>query len=597
MDEQSKDEERKSEGKGEEEKNNEENNSNKENEEENIINEDENKIIDEDKKENDNKENEEKQNEDEDKENKKEEEEEKEKEKEEEEEKEKPHERSVLSLEGAKQPISIYTRRVMDASKIDEYLNNDSAKGQVGGRNLGNTCFMNSSIACLSNCTELTYYFLKGDYLKDINEENNLGMRGELAREWGKLLKEYWVEDTRVGDPSSFKYTIGRKAERFRGYGQQDSNEFMSVFLDYLNEDLNKTTKKEYVELHEKGENETDAQAAKRFWDINLKRNDSIITDLFCGQFKSTITCPECGWINITFDPFDTINLPLLTQPRRHYHQSDENVEEFKFFYIPKEVLRNPYCLIIKNISNGEYMSKVIDRIKKEESFLYHDKIDDLLMVDMLRKEKYGYAEKTQIVRQFVYSEEYVFSYDYERKKDEILLQVYFYKGGDEKEHKSEYPRMVLCKKEDTLEDIRKKIYFYLRKYILSPFIKEGEEKDEVTLEIEKYMEDKNNELPYAQLYEMVENEYNKVFTKFNTDEEKEEDEKKSDKKDSDNENGDGNDDSDDDNRKRRRNNRKFDEDGDRIDDNGEENDRDENENKNSDEEKNEEEKNNEEKK
>ena len=597
LDEQSKDEERKSEGKGEEEKNNEENNSNKENEEENIINEDENKIIDEDKKENDNKENEEKQNEDEDKENKKEEEEEKEKEKEEEEEKEKPHERSVLSLEGAKQPISIYTRRVMDASKIDEYLNNDSAKGQVGGRNLGNTCFMNSSIACLSNCTELTYYFLKGDYLKDINEENNLGMRGELAREWGKLLKEYWVEDTRVGDPSSFKYTIGRKAERFRGYGQQDSNEFMSVFLDYLNEDLNKTTKKEYVELHEKGENETDAQAAKRFWDINLKRNDSIITDLFCGQFKSTITCPECGWINITFDPFDTINLPLLTQPRRHYHQSDENVEEFKFFYIPKEVLRNPYCLIIKNISNGEYMSKVIDRIKKEESFLYHDKIDDLLMVDMLRKEKYGYAEKTQIVRQFVYSEEYVFSFDYERKKDEILLQVYFYKGGDEKEHKSEYPRMVLCKKEDTLEDIRKKIYFYLRKYILSPFIKEGEEKDEVTLEIEKYMDDKNNELPYAQLYEMVENEYNKVFTKFNTDEEKEEDEKKSDKKDSDNENGDGNDDSDDDNRKRRRNNRKFDEDGDRIDNNGEENDRDENENKNSDEEKNEEEKNNEEKK
>ena len=507
-----------------------------------------------------------------------------------------PHERSIFSLEGAKPPLSMYTRRVMDISKIDDYLNSNSSRGQIGGRNLGNTCFMNSSIACLSNCTELTYYFLKGDYLKDINEENNLGMRGELAKEWGNLIKQYWVEDTRVGDPSDFKYTIGRKAERFRGYGQQDSNEFMSVFLDYLNEDLNKTTKKEYVELHEKGENETDAQAAKRFWDINLKRNDSIITDLFCGQFKSTITCPECGWINITFDPFDTINLPLLTQPRRHYHQSDENVEEFKFFYIPKEVLRNPYCLIIKNISNGEYMSKVIDRIKKEESFLYHDKIDDLLMVDMLRKEKYGYAEKTQIVRQFVYSEEYVFSFDYERKKDEILLQVYFYKGGDEKEHKSEYPRMVLCKKEDTLEDIRKKIYFYLRKYILSPFIKEGEEKDEVTLEIEKYMDDKNNELPYAQLYEMVENEYNKVFTKFNTDEEKEEDEKKSDKKDSDNENGDD-DDSDDDKRKRRRNNRKFDEDGDRIDNNGEENDRDENENKNSDEEKNEEEKNNGEKK
>ena len=227
------------------------------------------------------------------------------------------HERSEFSLEGAIQPISIYTRRVMDISKINDYLNPNSSRGQVGGRNLGNTCFMNSSIACLSNTTELTYYFLKGDYLKDINEENNLGMKGELAKEWGKLLKEYWVENTRVGDPSDFKYTIGRRVERFRGYGQQDSNEFMSVFLDYLNEDLNRVSKKEYIEMKEKGENETDEECAKRFWECNLKRNDSIVTDLFCGQFKSTITCPDCGWINITFDPFDTINLPFFSQKKK----------------------------------------------------------------------------------------------------------------------------------------------------------------------------------------------------------------------------------------------------------------------------------------
>ena len=150
-------------------------------------------------------------------------------------EEEEKNKRSAFSLEGAKEPISLYTRRVMDISKINNYLKPNSSRGQIGGHNLGNTCFMNSSIACLSNCTELTYYFLKGDYLKDINEENNLGMRGEVAREWGNLLKSYWVENTRVGDPSDFKRTIGQKAVRFRGYGQQDSNEFMSVFLDYLN--------------------------------------------------------------------------------------------------------------------------------------------------------------------------------------------------------------------------------------------------------------------------------------------------------------------------------------------------------------------------
>ena len=436
------------------------------------------------------------------------------------------HERSVLSLEGAKPPLSMYTRRVMDISKIDEYLNPNSSRGQIGGRNLGNTCFMNSSIACLSNCTELTYYFLKGDYLKDINEENNLGMRGELAKEWGNLMKQYWVENTRVGDPSDFKYTIGRKAERFRGYGQQDSNEFMSVFLDYLNEDLNKATKKEYVELNEKMEDETDEDCSKRFWEVNLKRNDSIVTDLFCGQFKSTITCPKCQWINITFDPFDTINLPLLTQIRRNEYKYgyNENLEQFKFFYIPSDVLRHPYCLIIKNINNGEEIGKVIDRIAKEKNFIYYNKIEDLFLVDMLRKEKYGYAEKSHIVKQFIYDDEFLFSYDYNQKKDEIALVVYFFKNDTEKSNKSQYPRMVFCKKSDTLEDVRKKIYFYLRKYILSPFLKENEEKDEVTLEIEKYMEDNNNELPYEKLYEKVENEYNKVFKKYDSNEEDKED-------------------------------------------------------------------------
>ena len=450
-----------------------------------------------------------------------------------------PHQRSEYSLEGAKPPLSMYTRRVMDISKINDYLNPSSAKGQVGGRNLGNTCFMNSSIACLSNCTELTYYFLKGDYLKDINEENTLGMRGELAKEWGNLMKQYWVEDTRVGDPSDFKYTIGRKAERFRGYGQQDSNEFMSVFLDYLNEDLNKTTKKEYVELKEKSDDETDEDCARRFWEVNLRRNDSIVTDLFCGQFKSTITCPNCHWINITFDPFDAINLPLLTQIKRHEYGSSENVEEFKFFYIPKNVLRNPYCCMIKNVSNSEEIGKVIDRIAKEENFIYHDKIDDLLVVDMLRKEKYGLAEKSQIVRQFVYDEEYLFSYDFDKNKDEISLVVYFFKNDTEKRNKSEYPRMIFCKKDDTLEEVRKKIYFYLRKYILSPFLKENEEKDEVSLEIEKYMDDEKLELSDEKLYEMIENEYNKVFTKYETEENEEEKEKSEEDKDKENKDSD----------------------------------------------------------
>ena len=441
------------------------------------------------------------------------------------------NERSILSLEGAKYPLSIYTRRVMNISKIDEYLNSNSTRGRCGGRNLGNTCFMNSSIACLSNCTELTYYFLKGDYKKDINEENTLGMRGDLAKSWGELLHQYWVEGTRVGDPSDFKYTIGRKAVRFRGYGQQDSHEFMSVFLDYLNEDLNRITKKEYIEMNEKGENEKDIDCAKRFWDCNLKRNDSIVTDLFCGQYKSTITCPKCGNINITFDPFNTVNLPLLTQAkkrRNYYYNSPEKID-FKFYYIPKYCLRNPISVKVKQIEDSQIFLYLIDRIKKEKDCILHDKLNEIFMIDMYQQKIFSIPKYSDEIKRYNFSNEYVVSFPYNRKEDELQIPVYFFKKDfdNSKDDMSKYARLIFCKKNMTVNDLKKRIYFNLRKYILSPFLKENEAKDGVSLEIEKYMNDKKFELDDNKLIEMIEKEYEEVFKNNDKEEEIEDNEKK----------------------------------------------------------------------
>ena len=443
------------------------------------------------------------------------------------------HERSILSLEGAKYPLSLYTRRVMDISKIDEYLNSNSTRGRCGGRNLGNTCFMNSSIACLSNCTELTYYFLKGDYKKDINEENTLGMRGDLAKSWGELLHQYWVEGTRVGDPSDFKYTIGRKAVRFRGYGQQDSHEFMSVFLDYLNEDLNRITKKEYIEMKEKSENEKDVDCAKRFWECNLKRNDSIVTDLFCGQYKSTITCPKCGNINITFDPFDTVNLPLLTQVkrRRNFYNSPEKID-FKFYFIPKYCLRNPISVKVKQIEDNQIFLYLIDRIKKEKDCILHDKLNEIFMIDMYQQKIFSIPKYSDEIKRYNFSNEFVVSFPYNRKEDELQIPVYFFKKeyDNSKDDMSLYARLIFCKKNMTVNDLKKRIYFNLRKYILSPFLKENEEKDKVSLEIEKYMNDKKFELDDNKLIEMIEKEYEELFKNNNKEEEETKDNENKDK-------------------------------------------------------------------
>ena len=52
-----------------------------------------------------------------------------------------------------------------------------SVLGICGLRNIGNTCFMNSGLQCLSNIRELTEYFLSNLYKGEINVENKLGMK------------------------------------------------------------------------------------------------------------------------------------------------------------------------------------------------------------------------------------------------------------------------------------------------------------------------------------------------------------------------------------------------------------------------------------
>ena len=207
--------------------------------------------------------------------------------------------------------LSTFTRRIIDINDLEKVLKKGVSHGLCGGHNLGNTCFMNSSIACLSNCTELTTYFLTNKYKSDINKKNKEGSGGKLAEAWKNLMDEYWNSSSRAGNPSKVKSIVGKKDSKFSGYGQQDSNEFMTVFLSVLNEDLNKTDKKVYKELKEKGEDESELDCAKRFWNLHLQLNNSIITDLFSGLLKSEVQCsnPNCQFKNITFDPFNTLTL------------------------------------------------------------------------------------------------------------------------------------------------------------------------------------------------------------------------------------------------------------------------------------------------
>ncbi|XP_076448226.1 ubiquitin carboxyl-terminal hydrolase 4-like [Babylonia areolata] len=188
--------------------------------------------------------------------------------------------------------------------------------GLCGLANLGNTCFMNSALQCMSNVPSLTSYMLSGQWQEELNKENPLGMRGEIAVSFAELIREMWSGICNYTVPRNFKIAVGRFAPQFSGYQQQDSQELMAFLLDGLHEDLNRIRKKPYIELKDASGRE-DAVVAKEAWENYKKRNDSIIVDTFHGLLKSTVECPDCEKISVTFDPFCYLSLPMPIKKER----------------------------------------------------------------------------------------------------------------------------------------------------------------------------------------------------------------------------------------------------------------------------------------
>lgn len=89
---------------------------------------------------------------------------------------------------------------------------------------------MNSAIQCLAHTPKLVDYFL-GDYGREVNHKNPLGMNGEIALAFGDLLRRLWAPGATPVAPRTFKSKLARFAPQFSGFNQHDSQELLAFFV------------------------------------------------------------------------------------------------------------------------------------------------------------------------------------------------------------------------------------------------------------------------------------------------------------------------------------------------------------------------------
>lgn len=167
----------------------------------------------------------------------------------------------------------------------DHSTSGNKTVGICGLRNIGNTCFMNSAIQCLSNIEILTNYFISQDYRHDINKSNKLGTQGNVANAYADLITRIWSQMQAPIEPIEIKREVARYAPQFTDLGQHDSHEFMDFLIDALHEDLKDGT------------------------------GSSFISKLFHGTIATTVQCAyhACRKPYITDSDFTFLSLPIET--------------------------------------------------------------------------------------------------------------------------------------------------------------------------------------------------------------------------------------------------------------------------------------------
>ena len=176
--------------------------------------------------------------------------------------------------------------------------------------NMGNSCYLNSTIQCLAHTAPLTEYIFSKKYIKDINNSNK---ETRFLDQYVKTLIYMW-NNPKPAYPRTVKDLLAFFANEFEGNKQCDAHESIIKIIDLLHESLSYEASIKTINLDAiKHPSEVDKMMIASFDAVrkHFKKSYSELVKIFYGQFHSIISCKNCDNKSITYDPFNCIEIEI----------------------------------------------------------------------------------------------------------------------------------------------------------------------------------------------------------------------------------------------------------------------------------------------